>query len=517
MKQYIRLLKDIKGLGTHKPAARENMPGSLSLFGYQFRHDLKDGFPLLTTKKMYWKGVVIELLWFLKGDTNIKYLIDNNVNIWNQDAYQYYSKLCKQFWQEPVDFQTFIEKVKNQEKIGYYTYGDCGQQYGIQWRNFGAIPRYQIQPISKIKLDDTGYKESELGSTWKAMINRVYYEKNSHLSGGKGVYVHDDWRIFKNFERDAKELDGWDKKINDWNNYQLDKDFGDDGFCYSKDTCKWIHRVENKSSSSFIYVFKKDDKLYTTNNLRKFARDNDSHHSNLSKIISGERKTADGFEFMYIASKYTGIDQIQILIDSLKNTPQSRRHIITAWNPKDLENLALHPCHCLIQFNARPLTLEERIDKVIELPEYEGQIFNDEEHKLEVCNNYNIPKYYLDCQLYQRSADVLLGVPFNIASYALLTHIIAKKVNMIPGIFIHTFGDVHIYDNHIKAVDEQLTRTPKQLPDLLMSDFINHQLKNMDSFDDAINKAQYLDFELAGYDPYPKLESDTTLSTGLKK
>ena len=125
MKQYLELLKAIKEQGTYKPAARENMPGTQSLFGYQFKHDLSEGFPLLTTKKMYWKGVVVELIWFLRGDTNIKYLVDNGVNIWNEDAYNYYLKIHKKtinslpvndpfvlLCGKPLSFEEFIEGIK---------------------------------------------------------------------------------------------------------------------------------------------------------------------------------------------------------------------------------------------------------------------------------------------------------------------------------------------------------------------------------------------------------------------
>ena len=149
MKQYLDLLSDINNYGTIKPAARENMPDTKSLFGYQFRHDLRDGFPLLTTKEMYWKGVVVELLWFLKGDTNIKYLIDHGVNIWNQDAYNYYVKLASgndERW-NPVmrdngndtlsmfTYEEFIDILKiidrdTLPKTDGYVLGDCGYQYG---------------------------------------------------------------------------------------------------------------------------------------------------------------------------------------------------------------------------------------------------------------------------------------------------------------------------------------------------------------------------------------------------
>lgn len=417
MKQYLELLKEIKEKGTYKPAAREGMPGTQSLFGYQFRHNLADGFPLLTTKEIFWKGVVVELLWFLKGDTNIKYLIDNGVNIWNEDAYNYYCKLAKST-EEPNDLlfedinenrlrlhslEEFKTLVAHQAESAdfEYTYGDCGFQYGKVWREWNG----------------EGFMEIDLGSTM-------------------------------------------------------------------------------------------GEKLGTP-------------------VL---------------------IDQIKNLIHSLKNTPESRRHIVTAIDPAHDQDLALYWCHAMFQFNCRPLTHRERCMRAVSLgflttddsnqkvtvfPKRESWFIVREEDKEdirnsvewdeEVKNSYNkitlndlmndkwkIPKYYLDCQLYQRSADVVLGVPFNIASYALLTEILAKICNMIPGEFIHTFGDVHIYDNHKEAVEEQLKRTPTKLPKL--------KLEIEDDFEFLILEGglnyNYLMEALIGYNPQSKIKAK--LSTGLK-
>lgn len=366
MKAYLDLLKTIQEKGTRKPAARTNMPGTTSLFGYQFRHNLQEGFPLLTTKKMFWKGVVVELLWFLRGDTNIKYLVDRGVNIWNEDAYNYYLKKyndpSNMNKTEPLSFEKFISVIKNDDSSGYpvgFQLGDCGFQYGRVWRNW---------------------------SIWKLSEN---YFVNSGAS----------------FE--AKE---------------------------------------------------------------------------------------------------TGVDQITNLINGLRKSPESRRHIITAWDPAHDQDLALIWCHAMFQFNCRPLTWAQRTEAAIKkhgvLPELTGVDFFD---------NTGVPKYYLDCQLYQRSADVFLGVPFNIASYALLTHIIARMCNMIPGEFIHTFGDVHIYDNHQEAVKEQLSRTPSTLPKLEMANNVNWT----GTIDDFIESVLINDFQLAGYDPQPVIKAE--LSTGMQK
>ena len=350
MKQYLNTIKAIKENGTYKPAARENMPGTQSLFGHQFRHNLADGFPLLTTKKMFWKGVIIELLWFLRGDTNIKYLIENGVNIWNEDAFQYYEKQCKKAGCTPVlNFEEFIDFIKKDYFAAEqplfaqgYKYGDCGHQYGKVWRDFGT--------------DSTG------------------------MNFGKGV------------------------------------------------------------------------------------------------------------------------DQIKSLVEGLRKNPESRRHIVTAWDPTHDQDLALTWCHALFQFNCRPLTDDQKMHYAIVNDLHDGKKISE-----------RTPKYYLDCQLYQRSADVFLGVPFNIASYALLTEILAKMCNMIPGEFVHTFGDVHIYDNHKEAVEEQLKRKPTALPTLKLSSEVNWDYTQ----ENPLKYLKLSDFVLENYTPQESIKAE--LSTGLKK
>ncbi len=422
MKQYLDLLKAIKEKGTYKPAARENMPGSQSLFGYQFRHNLQDGFPLLTTKKMFWKGVVVELLWFLRGDTNIKYLVDNGVNIWNEDAYNYYKKVCKEYDAEHIksgglerwvamEFDEFIDYIKSNKDLSStipgYKFGDCGYQYGKVWRNFGEVNTPSVTgPVYKV-----------------------------------------------------------------------------------------------------------------------------------------------------------GIDQIKNLIENLIKTPESRRHIVTAWDPVHDKDLALTWCHAMFQMNCRPIGYLERQEialkygfyKKIDTIEQEGDYkkqsaplnlefikkYLSEDEFNELTNNLEprfksedlqdkckIPKYYLDCHLNQRSADVVLGVPFNIASYALLTEILAKICNMIPGELIVSYGDVHIYDNHKDAVEEQLKREPAPLPRLnINTEFWNQnpdtQEITTDNFLESLTKNDFLkclieeDIQLSNYNPQPAIKAE--LSTGLKK
>jgi thymidylate synthase len=260
MQQYLDLLKDVVDSGVRK--TDRTGTGTLSVFGRQLRFDLSRGFPATTTKRLYMKGVIHELLWFLKGSTNIKYLKDNGVGIWDQ-------------WADEN--------------------GELGPVYGAQWRH-------------------------------------------------------------------------WD--------------------------------------------------------------------------------TPDG----------TTIDQISQVIDQIRTTPDSRRLLVSAWNVARIEEMRLPPCHCLFQFY--------------------------------VAGNR------LSCQLYQRSADLFLGVPFNIASYSLLTMMVSQVTGLAPGEFVHTFGDTHIYLNHLEQVQTQLLRTPRPLPRMHLSPAVT-----------SVFDFKYEDFELEGYDPHPAIKA----------
>jgi thymidylate synthase len=259
MHQYLELLQDIMTNGVDK--SDRTGTGTRSVFGRQLRFNLSDGFPLVTTKKMFMKGVIHELLWFIAGDTNIKYLNDNGVHIWDE-------------WADEN--------------------GELGPVYGKQWRNWSGL--------------------------------------------------------------------------------------------------------------------------------------------------------------------YGDTDQLENVIERIKTNPDCRRLIVSAWNVDELDDMALAPCHCLFQFY--------------------------------VANGK------LSCHLYQRSADVFLGVPFNIASYALLTHMVAQVCGLDVGDFVLSFGDVHIYKNHFDQVKTQLERDPKPLPQLI----INPERKNIDDF-------VFEDFLIAGYDPHPAIKA----------
>lgn len=283
MKQYIELCKTILEKG-HKKEDRTGT-GTISLFGYQMRFDLNEGFPLLTTKKVHLKSVIHELLWFISGSTNIKYLVDNDVRIWNDWPYKAYQE-SSEFKGETIE--EFAQKIKESDEFAK-KWGNLGPVYGKQWRDFN------------------------------------------------------------------------------------------------------------------------------------------------------------------------GVDQLKGLIDEIKRNPNSRRLILSAWNPKDVPDMALPPCHCLVQFYV-----------------------NDGK---------------LSCQLYQRSADVFLGVPFNIASYSLLTMMIAQECNLGLGDFVHTLGDAHIYLNHVEQVEKQIKRSLRPLPKM----HLNPNVKSVFDF-------KFEDFELTDYNPHSGLK-----------
>ncbi|PSL44439.1 thymidylate synthase [Salsuginibacillus halophilus] len=264
MEQYLTLCEKVLQEGTQK--SDRTGTGTISLFGYQFRHDLSEGFPLLTTKKVFTRGIIHELLWFLAGDTNIHYLTDRNVHIWDAWADEH---------------------------------GELGPVYGKQWRS------------------------------WEG---------------------------------------------------------------------------------------------------------------------------ADG----------QTVDQLADVIEAIRHNPDSRRLVVSAWNAAEIEDMALAPCHCLFQFY--------------------------------------VSNGRLSCQLYQRSADLFLGVPFNIASYALLTHMVAHVTGYKPGEFIHTFGDVHIYNNHVEQVKTQLQRSPHVLPTV----HLNPDVDNLFSF-------QHEDISIQGYDPHPAIKGEVSV------
>jgi len=315
-KQYQTLLQTILDFGVEKKDRTGT--GTKSIFGYAIRHNMKDGFPLLTTKKMAWKTMVTELLWFLKGDTNIKYLVDNNCHIWDGDAYKRYSVIAGVSTQvETLTQEEFINKIKTDDEFAY-KWGELGPIYGKQWRGWGS-----------------------------------YKNVFKYVDNGKGDIVG------------AKTS---------WN----------------------------------------------------------------------------------------GIDQIANLIRDLKTNPDSRRMMVNAWNPGELDQMVLPPCHYGFQMYTRVLSFDERWALYSDKP-YDGNglgMINT----LDYLDDKNIPTRAISLMWNQRSVDTFLGLPFNIASYGLLLTMIADEVNMVPDELIGNLGDTHIYLNHIEQAKEQIGREPYDLP-----------------------------------------------------
>jgi thymidylate synthase len=323
MKQYHDLMRAVLSNGVVK--SDRTGTGTKSIFGYQTRFNLQDGFPLVTTKKLHTKSIIHELIWFLSGKTNIEYLKENGVSIWDE-------------WADEN--------------------GELGPIYGYQWRSWPG-------PITGVSL------------------------------------------------------------------------FGETSFV----------RVDETSSV--------------------------------------EQET---------------FDQITDVINQLKTNPDSRRLIVSAWNVADIPKMKLPPCHALFQFYTRELSLTERVSWWhSQGPEYVSacELYDaGTEITTEMCDDVGIPSRALDCQLYQRSADIFLGVPFNIASYALLTHMIAQQVDMVAGEFVWTGGDCHLYFNHMEQVELQLSRDLKPLPKLVI------KRKPESIFD-----YKFEDFEIIGYDPHPAIKA----------
>jgi thymidylate synthase len=336
-KKYQELLQDILDNGVTK--SDRTGTGTKSIFGYTIRHNMSEGFPVLTTKKMAWKTMVTELLWFLRGDTNIKFLVDNGCHIWDGDAYKAYEK-----WYDEVAVHS----------------------------PFGEVPRMTKESFIKaIGLDDEFAKKwGELGSI---------YGKQWRSWGRKNVTNYD-----------LKDVKGSDQ-----------------------------HRV-------------------------------------IKAIENGEDVTKYGVKIEY---QNNSIDQIANLINDLKTNPDSRRLMVSAWNVGELDQMVLPPCHYGFQVYTRELSLEERYVMYFEKLDHtmvplDIKIPNIHQYFTEL----NIPTRAISLMWNQRSCDVPLGIPMNIASYALLLTMIADEVNMVPDELIGNLGDCHIYLNQMDGVKEQLGR-----------------------------------------------------------
>jgi len=536
MKEYLELLQNIIDNGVEKESGRANMPNTIGISNAIVKMDLQNGFPLLTTKKMYLKAIIYELLWFLHGDTNIKYLIDNNVNIWNGDAYRYFQE---RLWLLPnineITMDEFLKRVKEEEIIEkfHYKFGDLGPVYGHNWRNYnGKVDYYHIGKKPNIDISNhktfgvgnkgkfKGAKKHPLFHTWSNMISRCYNYNDPSFSvyGGRGVYVSDDWLFFDNFKEDVKELPNYNEKNENPLKYQLDKDSLGAKY-YSKETCIWLS-IENNARlvvKNSEYIISNGERQIKTTNIEGTAKDLGIEPTNLNRVCNGVRKTAGGWFLIEKKDFSKGEDQILNLLKGLKENPYSRYHILDGWNPIQRKICALAPCHLLYQFIVRPLSFKERRDLAQKYAE-DNNMFplcidafgwkgSPEYMKVIDDTNWNIPKFYLDLNLYQRSCDSFLGVPFNLASMSCLLKIFAQSCNMIPGVSTWIGGDTHLYVNHIDLAKMQVEREPYALPEL----HINKELNGLED----ILQLKYEDFELIDYKSHPAVKAE--LFTGLIK
>lgn len=466
--QYLAMLYAIKNRGVFK--GDRTGTGTQDLFGYQLRMDLQKGFPLLTTKKMFTRGIFEELLWFMRGDTHVSSLQEKKVKIWDS-------------WHDE--------------------HGELGPIYSHQWRNFGgkprAVPRKKPQlreGVEATYLDvanGSGKEGHVLAKTWEGMIARCYDTQNIEYPryGGRGVIVDNRWLEFATFAEDAEQLPGWREKKADPRGYVLDKDGLGYGFNYGPDSCQWVTPSENALlKSTKVYTVEKDGEQFLFTNPSVFCAEQGIDDRNFSDLWTGRKnaKNRYGFKLISVEDQAKGVDQLQLCLDMIRTNPFSRRIILDSWNPVDLPYMGLPPCHVLAQFSVRP----------------------DE-------NDITKPKY-LDCQLYQRSSDVFLGVPFNIASYALLTHIMAGLSGLVPGEFVHTFGSVHIYNNHRDQVEEQLRREPYALPTLRIKTFENTTRQGTVSDPTTWSIDNYLqvckgasDFVIDDYQHHPKIKAKVSV------
>ena len=382
--EYFRIVNDILTNGRLK----KNRTGvdTIGIFGAQAKYNVDlNAFPLLTTKKVHWPAIVHELLWFISGDTNIKYLVDNNVRIWNEWAYKKYK-------------DTSISKIPDNELESLSVLS------GMSLSDVDHLPMDMF--IERIKND------VEFATKWGELGEGTY--------GGM-------WRAFPYFDNS-------------------------DPMCHNQKT------------------------------------------SDPTAPLDVHYETSSGY-----ACEVGHVDQLQKVINKLKTNPDDRRMIVSAWHPYWVDHCALPPCHCLFHFHTEELTLEERIDILqkqvgpVNLPKFEMWI-------IQKLNEENIPHRRLNCLLYQRSVDTALGKPFNIASYALLTAMIAQTVNMVPGMFTHSMGDTHIYVNHIDGLKLQLTREPKKLPRV----WLNPEVKSLFDF-------KYDDIKLLDYEFHPTIKFDVAV------
>ncbi len=507
MKQYLALMQDILDNGVVKKD--RTGVGTLSVFGRQLRFDLKEGFPLVTTKKVHLKSIIHELLWFLNGDTNVKYLQENGVKIWDS-------------WRRPyVGFTGKVIRIPRLKK-----------EY---------VPFNGTFPLAIPSFDSI--EDKKLAYAWKRMMHRCY-DKTAHNYrhyGAKGVSVALRWHDVTNFVNDVKKLQNWFYKSKNWNDFELDKDYyGSNQYC--PDGCVWLSRGENVHHA-WVRIIKGDGTQYicrtykhasqltglSKTSIHRFVKEGITPHLKGNNRIKGvknwimQKATTEDYLYRneinddgdlgpvygkqwrdWVGPDGRHHDQISKVIQQLREDPDSRRIIVSAWNVGDLDDMALNPCHNYFQFYTTEMTLLERLDwyeanepeKFANAPLINHEDIDDEERLHETLDREGIPRRKLSCFYMMRSNDYLLGAPFNVASYALLTHMIAQQLNMVPDELVYSGVDVHLYSNHLEQAKLQLTREPYPLPKLVIK-----------RKPDSIFDYKYEDFELVGYQSHDTIKA----------
>ena len=531
--QYQALLQDILDNGVTKTDRTET--GTISVFGRQIRHKMSDGFPLLTTKKMAFKTMVTELLWFLRGDTNIKYLVDNNCHIWDGDCFaNYVRNFTKYVDSLPEDSETefiinkdkFINKIKTDDEFAQ-KWGEVGSIYGAGWRRWktkssSSVPNTRPLPNLREGVERTylgvangkGKEGHLLSKTWEGMIARCYDSNSIEYPnyGACNVYVCDRWLEFKAFAEDVEKLNNWDLKKENPRGYVLDKDGIGTGYLYSLENCQWITPTDNANlKSTKIYTVEKDGIKYTFTNPTSFCNEQNISNKNFSDLWTGAKnaKKRNGFTLVSVEDikDTVCVDQIANLINDLKTNPDSRRLMVSAWNVGELNQMMLPPCHYSWQVYTRELSLEEKWEQ------YTKSGLNVEingtplelKHMGTPFYPKSLPQRAISLMYNTRSQDVPLGTPFNIASYALLLEIIAKEVNMVPDELITNMGDCHIYLNQIDGIKEQLMREPYELPKLKhmkTDDFYKSLSEDLS----LITHLDNTDFVVENYQSHPSIK-----------
>lgn len=533
MRSYLDLLSDVLKNGT--PHSDRTGVGTVSVFGRQWRHNFSHGFPLLTTKRVPLRWIFEELMWFLRGDTNEKNLAAKGVDIWKEWANDegelgpIYGKQWRN--QEKVYYvkQTFLPKPETQ-KIGMvadlvepkitgeyvrrcYNSNSCGtynviNQYrvqgsgrtlevvDVQFQNSGYIAtKVSIQAMLEGSVRDPyapnfcgvacmgdlpgvvdGEKHWALES-WKGMIKRCYDPGHEayHNYGGKGVWVCNRWLVFSNFVEDIQDIPGWEMKREYPDEYTLDKDIR--GFnVYSPTTCEWVSKIEqsaNRSDSAIVECVSPSGEKHQIADVKRFSDDHGLVKQSVLNCVRNRQAQHKGWRFTPIenpegyVARYRKIDQLAKLIAGIKHTPNSRRLIVDAWNPLELQEMSLVPCHTLFQVKV-------------------------------------IGDRFLSLHLYARSIDAFLGLPFNIASYALLTMMLAKATKLLPLELIISFGDLHIYTNHIDQVNTQMARDPFDLCEVEIDIPWGSGL-------DGILGCQWNNVIVEGYRHHPKIEGEVAV------